>query len=1058
MKRNFTKRFISYALIFAMMLGLLPFLSMTGVFADDSAVSLTSLTPVSSLHTIHGYWNNSGTSPAGGSVTYPNSVSDNYSNIYYNSIVFRMTSTFMSSTIQIVNRYDVGKFSSLKGTIALSGETRNTNALARFRVVEIRSDNTTHTLYTSPVIMTGIRPIDFEVDLTNVLDIEVRVEACDIEGISGNRYNVSDNISIILGNPRLGIGENTEPLPSVDSFSAEKNGWFINNWYESFGYPYHWDNRRREYVSDYRIPLERYADTFQIRVLSSMLSWLRVLPKWGGGSCFGMSLAAVANYNEQINLKPYFPRSIYNNLYDHGANNLELFQGKEIFTIKGNNTLIKLIERYQLSQKSVEFEKSEVFKDDKTYSELLKYLKDKKNTVPIIITTSGWNGFNHAIVTDMSRSHEIEELEAHPNWFYIPLYDPNAPRNSNLLTNPHDWYLQSDSYLLINIVSGEWEYYANNYRASRNDYVAYRDKNGLLIIPSVSIKFYNISTLSKSFFAPSTSLKMLEYDSFRIDFWASDIAITNNNGERLFEVENNDIIYISENCEYTPYYETTDSENYLRGNITIRNNDTIQYKTPNAEMIVWSENFIYTMNSSGLCETQLDIVNGTLTLNAKQSSNVNIGVQNRPFEAECAGIIVSGNISKDEDLLISLKDSSNVEIKSSDKNLLLEITTETTNNSPETIKDVQASEISRIDINNSIVILNETITQLIQPEQPSSWATNDVNRAIHLNLVSQSLQSRYSQTITRAEFASLAVRLYETIRGEITGRVTFADTNDVNVQKAAYIGIVMGVGNNRFDPNALLSREQAATMLSRFASAVGTPLNRVSATFADNSQIASWAIVEVGQIQAVDIMRGVGNNRFAPQDPYTREQSIITILRMFDFVNNQRTVSPTTTASPEPANRATITIKGVEYSTALTRLYLRRQSLTNADIEPLKYMTNLTSLHLLYNNISNISALSGLTKLEYLDLYGNQISDISVLRGLTNLTWLKLSFNAISDISVLRELTNLTWLDLHSNNISDISALRSLTNLKELDLRWTKISEDDKKALQTALPNCDITF
>ena len=170
------------------------------------------------------------------------------------------------------------------------------------------------------------------------------------------------------------------------------------------------------------------------------------------------------------------------------------------------------------------------------------------------------------------------------------------------------------------------------------------------------------------------------------------------------------------------------------------------------------------------------------------------------------------------------------------------------------------------------------------PDWPSEWAVEQVNAAIAAGLVPQNLQSNYTAATTRAEFAALAVRLYENQRGEIRGRVTFADTNDVNVQKAAYIGVVLGVGNNRFAPNETLTREQAAVMLARLADAIGRPLPNNAPTFVDNHLIADWALAATGRVQAVGIMGGVGNNRFAPQDTYTREQSIVTIMRLFDFV------------------------------------------------------------------------------------------------------------------------------------------------------------------------------
>ena len=170
-------------------------------------------------------------------------------------------------------------------------------------------------------------------------------------------------------------------------------------------------------------------------------------------------------------------------------------------------------------------------------------------------------------------------------------------------------------------------------------------------------------------------------------------------------------------------------------------------------------------------------------------------------------------------------------------------------------------------------------------DTPSGWAVEQVNAAIAEGLVPLSLQQRYTQAITRAEFATLAVALYENQRGEIMGRVTFADTNDVNVQKAAYIGVVTGVGGGYFDPAAGLTREQAAVMLSRLADAIGQPLAREPATFADNAHISSWAIEQVGHVQAAGIMGGVGDNRFEPQGAYTIEQSIVTIMRLFEMLS-----------------------------------------------------------------------------------------------------------------------------------------------------------------------------
>ena len=74
------------------------------------------------------------------------------------------------------------------------------------------------------------------------------------------------------------------------------------------------------------------------------------------------------------------------------------------------------------------------------------------------------------------------------------------------------------------------------------------------------------------------------------------------------------------------------------------------------------------------------------------------------------------------------------------------------------------------------------------------------------------------------------------------------------------------------------------------------------------------------------------------------------------------------------------------------------------------------------NQISNISALSGLTGLTILRLQGNQISDISALSGLTNLTELFLNGNQITDITPLAGLVGLDTLRLADNPFTNADA------------------------------------
>lgn len=166
----------------------------------------------------------------------------------------------------------------------------------------------------------------------------------------------------------------------------------------------------------------------------------------------------------------------------------------------------------------------------------------------------------------------------------------------------------------------------------------------------------------------------------------------------------------------------------------------------------------------------------------------------------------------------------------------------------------------------------------------SDWAVAQIVEGIDAGIVPAGLQNSYTVPITRAEFCALATTLYEKQLGTVTAYAYFTDTSDINVQKMAGLGVVNGVGNNQFSPNSLLTREQAATMLARLVNAMGKPFAAYTSTFADNAKISSWALDAVGQVQAAGVMGGVGNNMFSPETHYTREQSILTMVRILNYV------------------------------------------------------------------------------------------------------------------------------------------------------------------------------
>ncbi len=132
-------------------------------------------------------------------------------------------------------------------------------------------------------------------------------------------------------------------------------------------------------------------------------------------------------------------------------------------------------------------------------------------------------------------------------------------------------------------------------------------------------------------------------------------------------------------------------------------------------------------------------------------------------------------------------------------------------------------------------------------------------------------------------------------------------------------------------------------------------------------------------------------------------------------------------------------IEGAQYLINVTSLDLFFNQID--DISPISGLTNLISLQLFDNQISDISAVSGLNNLTSLNLKENQISDISAVSGLNSLNFLYLDENQINDISAVFELSNLTYLDLSENQINDISPVSGLTNLTSLHLYDNQVSD-----------------
>ena len=171
---------------------------------------------------------------------------------------------------------------------------------------------------------------------------------------------------------------------------------------------------------------------------------------------------------------------------------------------------------------------------------------------------------------------------------------------------------------------------------------------------------------------------------------------------------------------------------------------------------------------------------------------------------------------------------------------------------------------------------------------PSEWAAAEVSEAVSLGLVPDALNNDFLRNTTREEFCDTLILTIARVNPELipaTYDNAFSDTQNENVSILNALNIVSGIGGGLFNPSGSITRQEAATMLARAAKVMGAPAIGGGADFADSGSIADWALDGVTYVSGAGIMRGTGDG-FDPLGLYTREQTIMTVLRLYTSLSS----------------------------------------------------------------------------------------------------------------------------------------------------------------------------
>ncbi|MBR5535583.1 MAG: S-layer homology domain-containing protein [Clostridia bacterium] len=185
-----------------------------------------------------------------------------------------------------------------------------------------------------------------------------------------------------------------------------------------------------------------------------------------------------------------------------------------------------------------------------------------------------------------------------------------------------------------------------------------------------------------------------------------------------------------------------------------------------------------------------------------------------------------------------------------------------------------------------VMVFSVSVACFAQSE-PSEWAVNEVDYRAADFLKAATGQLDYAKEITREEFAIVALYVYAAAADmelpEMSIENPFTDCNNPLVVTAYGLGLVKGVSDNEFNPEANVTREQICVMLTRIAEKLVPDFNLEAAkaflptldTFKDGTDVSEWAADSVKFMVLAELIKGTDEGKINPLGNCTVQEALI---------------------------------------------------------------------------------------------------------------------------------------------------------------------------------------
>ncbi len=212
--------------------------------------------------------------------------------------------------------------------------------------------------------------------------------------------------------------------------------------------------------------------------------------------------------------------------------------------------------------------------------------------------------------------------------------------------------------------------------------------------------------------------------------------------------------------------------------------------------------------------------------------------------------------------------------------------------------DVELTEVGPNKVKVIKVVREITGLGLKEAKDVVDGAPKIVKEAAAKSLVPYEFTNKYEKNVTREEMAMLIANFiavagnysnmdaYMKATGNIYLEDSFEDCveRDEAIDQLYALGIVSGRNGVVFEPDGLVTRQEAAALITRAAKQFMYIGTNYTLNASDNNKMAEWAKFYVKWNLDKGILSIDDKGKFYPEDPMTVQQAITALSRLYDLV------------------------------------------------------------------------------------------------------------------------------------------------------------------------------